>query len=132
MTTGVDIVGALLRAYPALIAVVAVPSIKAGALPDGTPLPAILVRRVSKVSRQQLVRGPLTRKVDRVAVAVRAASYREQVAIIGLIEDCCVGQTGDIGGGLRVSILDAGTGPDVRGPADSFEQTQDLRVSYDA
>jgi hypothetical protein len=31
-----------------------------------------------------------------------------------------------------VSILTAGTGPDVAGPNDSYEQTQDFRVSFDA
>ena len=40
--------------------------------------------------------------------------------------------TGDIGGALRVSILTAGLGPSLNGPGNSFEQTQDFRVSWDA
>lgn len=132
MTTGVDIIGAILQADTALLARVPADRIKAGKLPEGIALPALLVRRVSKISRQPLKRGAKTRKVDRVAVTVRAASYRDQAAIIGLVEDCGVGVTGNIAGGERVAVLDAGTGPDVTGPGNSFEQTTDFRVSYDA
>lgn len=132
MTTGVDIVGTLLRAHPDLTAIVPIERIKAGALPDDVALPALLVRCVSSVERQPLKRGAVTRNVDRIAVTVRAASYREQRAVIAIVKPCCAGKTGDIGGGVRVSILTAGTGPDVRGPGDSFEQTQDFRVSHDA
>lgn len=132
MTTGVDIIGEILLGNSALLARVPAESIKAGKLPDGIALPALLVRRVSKVSRQTLKREAKTRKVDRISVTVRAASYDDQTEIIALVEDCCVGVTADaIAGGERVSVLDAGTGPDLLGPGDSFEQAQDLRVSYD-
>ena len=130
--TGADIVGALLRARPAVVAIVPAESIMMGALPDGVALPALLVRLVSSVERQPLKVGETVRVVDRIAVTVRAASYREQRAVIALVKSCCRGCTGDIGGGSRVSILTAGTGPDVAGPANSFEQTQDFRVSFDA
>ena len=132
MTSGVSIVGSLLRAHTDLGQIVPVTQIKAAALPDNIPLPAILVRTVSSVDRQPLKRSAKTRTVDRVAVTVRASSYREQCTVIGMIKDCCGGITGEIDGAERVAILTAGTGPDVRGPGDSFEQTQDLRVSYDA
>ncbi|HEX8585059.1 MAG TPA: hypothetical protein VF680_11680 [Allosphingosinicella sp.] len=132
MTTGVDIVGALLRAHAGLLAVVPIERIKAGALPDGVELTALLIRCASSVERQVLKRGATTRTTDRIAVTVRAASYREQRAAIALVKACCAGLTGDVGGGRSVSILTAGTGPDMRGPGDSFEQTQDFRVSYDA
>lgn len=129
--TGADIVGELLRADSAVTDAVPLAQIKGGALPDEITLPALLVRTISSVERQPLKRGQTVRVVDRVAVAVRAASYAEQRVIIALVKDCCRGRTGDIGGGLRVSILTAGTGPDLRGPANSYEQTQDLRVSFD-
>ena len=130
---GVDIVGGLLRAHVPLLAKVPASSIKAGELPAGTPLPAMLVRSVSVIDRQPLKRGPLTRSVERVSVTVRAGSYRDQVAIIRLVRDCCAGVIeAAIGDAQRVSILTAGTGPDVIGPAGSFEQNQDYRVSYDA
>lgn len=130
--TGVDIIGALLCDDDALLAVVPIGRIKAGALPDDVPLPALLVRCVSSVEQQKLKRQTVTRTVDRVSVAVRAASYSEQRTVIALVKLICAGMTGEVGGGESVSILTAGTGPDVRGPGDSFEQTQDFRVSYDA
>lgn len=130
--TGTEIIGALLLESVELTAIVAAPRIKAGRLPDGTPLPALLIRTVSSVEFQPLRRGNIVRTTDRVSVAVRASSYREQVQIMRLVRKCCAGRTGDIGGGVRVSILTAGTGPDVNGPGDTFEQTQDFRVSFDA
>lgn len=132
MTTGVDIVGDLLRADTTLIAKVPAARIKAGALPDGTPLPALLIRSVSSVELQPLKRGAAVRTTDRISATVRAASYREQREVIALVKSACAGLTGNIGGGLRVSILTAGTGPDLRGPGDSYEQAQDFRVSFDA
>lgn len=130
--TGGDIIGALLRADAAVAARVPESSIKGGRLPEAQPLPALLVRTVSLVDRQPLKRSGWVRSVARVAVTVRAASYRDQNEIIALVRMCCAGKTGDIGGAKRVSILTAGLGPDVNGPGGSFEQTQDFRVSFDA
>lgn len=130
--TGVDIVGGLLRAYQPLLTVVPAERIKAGVLPDGVALPALLVRLVSGVDAQPLKRTGWERRTHRVSVTVRAAAYRDQAAAIELVRACCAGRTGDIGGAARVSILTAGLGPDVDGPANSFEQTQDFRVSFDA
>jgi hypothetical protein len=128
--TGVDIVGALLRADPAILEMVPIERIKAGVLPDGVALPALLIRTVSSVDWQPLKRGQTRRTTDRTSVAVRAGNYRDQGLIIKLVRTCCIGVTGDIGGGSGVSILNAGVGPDVGGPANSFEQTADLRVSF--
>lgn len=132
MKTGVDIIGSLLLADLNLINRYPPATIKAGLLPDRVTLPALLVRLVSSVERQPLKRGATTRTTDRVSVTVRAASYDEQVELIGLVKKCCAGRTGDIGGGSSVSILTAGTGPDLIGPAASFEQSQDFRVGFDA
>lgn len=130
--SGVDIIGELLRTDAEVTAFVPLDRIKAGRLPDGVALPALLVRTVSIVDRQPLKRVGWVRVVARVAVAVRAASYVDQEEAIRLVRRCCAGRTGDIGGGTRVSITTAGTGPDVSGPANSFEQTQDFKVSFDA
>lgn len=130
--TGVDIVGALLRADAALVALVPIERIKAGRLPDSVPLPAVLLRVASSVDHQFLKRTGMVRRTQRVAATVRAASYREQVQVIGMIVEICADRTGDLAGAKRVAILNAGLGPDVNGPADSFEQTQDFRVSFDA
>lgn len=130
--SGVLIVGELLRADAELVAVVPVDRIKAGRLPDGVPLPAIVARTVSVVERQPLKRSGFVRMTERVSVTVRAASYRSQKAVIRRINAVCVGVHGDHESWKRISILAAGVGPDVAGPADSFEQTHDFRVSFDA
>lgn len=130
--TGVDIIGALLLDAQPIVAMVPAERIKAGALPESVALPALLVRLVSSIERQTLVRGGMVRTIDRVSVTVRAATYRDQVAAIRMIRKACAGRTGDVGEAKSVSILTAGTGPDGRGPGNSFEQAQDFRVSFDA
>lgn len=129
--TGADIVGELLRDSAGLNLIVPPERIKGGRLPDGVQLPALLVRTISSVERQTLRRIGVVRTVDRVSVTVRAASYEDQINIIGLVRRCCAGWTGDIAGALAVSVLTAGSGPDLSGPADTYEQAQDFRVSFD-
>jgi hypothetical protein len=128
--TGVDIIGALLQSDDAILAKVPATWIKAGRLPDNVVLPALLVRLTSGVERLQLKRVGKILMTDRVSVTVRAASYIDQTDIIQLVKDACAGKTGSVGGGEGVSILNAGTGPDLPGPGDTFEQTTDFRTSY--
>lgn len=132
MTTGGHIVGALLRADAAVTAKVPADRIKLGRLPDAVTLPALLIRRISKISRLTLKRGNKTRKIDRIAVTVRAESYADMVEIMGLVENCCSHiQLRQSEGAGNISILDAGSGPDLNGPGNSFEQTQDFKVTYE-
>lgn len=129
--SGAMIVGTLLSTDPVILATVAPAArIKLGLLPDGVQLTAVLVRTISSIDRQPLKRVGYVRVTDRVSVTVRAASYRDQVAAIKAVRTCCAGRTGNIGGGTSVSILTAGTGPDLNGPGNSFEQAQDFRVSF--
>lgn len=128
--SGIEIIGELLRADAALIATVPVDRIKAGQLPENEPLPALLVRTISVVDSQPLKWGATVRSAARIAVTVRAASYREQIEIIRLVRAACAGKLGAIAGAERVSVRTAGTGPDVVGPGNTFEQTQDLTVSF--
>lgn len=130
--SGVTIIGALLEAHEPVTAVVSNERIKGGRLPDDTPLPALLVRSVSTVERHMLRRGSLVRTIERVSVTVRAVSYQQQDDILLLVARACAGKGGAIAGFERVSVLTAGTGPDVNGPGDSYEKTQDFRVSFDA
>jgi hypothetical protein len=132
MTAGVHIIGELLRGDAGLTAIVPVERIKAGKLPDNVELPALFLRCISSVETQMLKRKLTTRTRDRIAVTVRAGNYRQQQDVIERVKKICAGLTGDIGGVDNVAILTAGLGPDVTGPADSFEQTRDFRVSYDA
>ncbi|WP_109808415.1 hypothetical protein [Sphingosinithalassobacter portus] len=131
--SGVTIIGALLNASTAVTAKVPSARIKAGQLPDGVALPALLVRGVSLIERKELKRGAIVRVTERVSVTVRADSYRDQRAIIaeGLVRNACAGFVGDLASFSRVSVTDGGCGPDLIGPANSFEQTQDFRVSFE-
>jgi hypothetical protein len=130
--TGADIIGALLLADAPVLALAPAGQIKEDRLPDDAPLTALLVRTVSSVDRQTLKLGQFVRRTDRIAVTVRAADVRARKAAMAAVRKCCAGRTGDLGGALRVSILTAGTGPSLNGPGNSFEQTQDFRVSFDA
>ena len=129
--TGAAIVAELLRADALVTAAVPVASIRLGRLPDDAMLPVLLVRTVSVVDRQPLKRLGFVRRTERVWVTVRAASYRDQVEVIRLVRKQIAGRTGNLAGADRVSVLTAGTGPDLNGPANSFEQTQDFAVSFD-
>lgn len=131
--SGAIVVGTVLRAAATVTAKVPPERIRTGRLSDGTGLPALLVRNVSQVERQPLKREGWVRQTWRVSVAVRANDYREQGAIIALLNAVCPGVKGDVrDDAKRVSILAAGIGPDVSGPGDSYEQTHDFRVSFDA
>lgn len=128
---GVDIIGILLGADGPTIGKVPKAQIKAGRLSEDAPLPSLLVRCISVVERLKLKRTGLVRITERVSVTVRSASYREQVAIMKLLPSACAGKTGGIAGATGVSVTNAGAGPDVDGPGNSFEQSQDFRVSYE-
>ena len=129
--TGVAIVGAAMRQYFPLHALIPADRIKAGGLPEGVLLPALLLRTISVVDRHWLKRGETIRSIARVSATVRAASYRDQCEAIRLVRAACSAEIEPIAGVLSMSILTAGTGPDVRGPGNSFEQAQDFRVSFD-
>lgn len=130
--TGADIIGALLLADAGVIAKVLPRHIKAGRLADGIGLPSLLVRVVSVTDRQALRRAGWERSTARVSVTVRAKSYREQNAVMKAVRQMPRGAVGTVDAAENVVVLTAGLGPDVNGPGDTFEQTQDFRVSFDA
>lgn len=130
--SGTDIVAELLLGDPALLAIVPAERVKGGLLASDIPLPALLIREVSSVDRQQLKQGPIVRTVERISVTVRAPSYRVQKQVMRAVRAVGVGERRAIAGATSVSVRTAGRGPDMIGPGDSFEQTQDFRVSFDA
>jgi hypothetical protein len=130
--TGAHIVGELLRDDNDFVASVPAEHIKLGAVPDGAPQPLVLIRRISSVDRDGLEPGDTTPTFDRVAVLVRADNYRDQCRLIKLVKDACRGKRGGFDTGCNFSVRPAGTGPDLRGPGNSYEQTQDFRVFYNA
>lgn len=128
--SGVSIIGALLTAHAPLLAVVDEANIKAGRLPDGTMPPFLLLRSISTTEHQSLRRGAVVHTTERVAVTVRSRSYEQLDDILPLLRAACAHKTGTIAGFENVAVLAAGVGPDVPGPADTFEKTQDFRVSF--
>ncbi len=126
--SGVTIIGALLEADGPVTA--AVGTIKAGRLPDNVVLPALLVRSTSQVERIHLRRTGEVRITERVSVAVRADNYRDVGVIIKAIRTACAGKIGTIAGFSAVSVLSAGVGPDIIGPADTYERTHDFMVGF--
>ncbi len=132
VTDGAGIIGVLLREYAPLVALVPLARMKRGRLSADIALPALVVSETTQVERQTLVRGQKVRTVDRVSVGGRFASDRERTQIMQMVKDACAGKTGTIAGLSGVAIRTAGRGPDLNGPGDSFEKTQDFRVSYDA
>lgn len=128
---GVGIIGHLLRGDAPLTAIWSAANIKAGALAEGDL--GILVRSVSLIDWQPLAAEPMVHSTERVSVTVRAKTYREQVAAIKLIRRACAGVIAtQIGEARGIAVLTAGTGPDVIGPGNTFEQAQFFRVSFDA
>lgn len=128
---GADIVGALLRDFAEITAIVPVAQIRIGPPSEGANLPQILLATTSTVERKPLKRGEMVRTVERVSVRVRATNLRDQRLLRRLVVRCCAGRTGDIGGGSAVSITTDGAGPEGVGLGNAFERTQDLRVSHD-
>ncbi|NVD43484.1 tail completion protein gp17 [Qipengyuania atrilutea] len=128
--SGVDIIGALLLADTAVTDFVPPSMIKAGRLPDGVSSRSLVVRSISLVERVTLKREALVRVRERVSVTIRAANYDDQKALTKLVRDACAGRTGTIANFDAVSVIAAGTGPDVNGPADTFEKAQDFMVGF--
>lgn len=130
--SGAGIIGELLRTHAALTAHVPVAHIKRGRLADDAALPTLVVAEVSQIERQTLKRGALVRTVDRVSVTGRFESDRQRAEIMQMVKDACAGWRGDMGALSSISVLTAGRGPDLNGPGNSFEKTQDFKVGYDA
>lgn len=132
--SGAMIVGTLLRRHAPLTALVAPKWIKLGELPEGAPMQAVLIRSISVLDVHFLTAATMQRSTERVAVLVRAETYREQAALLQLVRAACRGFTGVLDGveADRIAVHTSGAGPDLRGADGSFQRTQDFRVSFDA
>jgi hypothetical protein len=132
--SGGEILGGWLRADAALTEQVKPAGIKGGRLADDEVLPVLLVRSLSIVDRQTLALEAMVRMTERVSVTVRAATYRDRVSIMRTLRSA--GRAGivipAVGDARNISILTAGAGPELNGPGNSFERSQDFTVTYDA
>lgn len=132
--SGADILGSLLRGSAPLSAKVRASGIRGGRLADNEPLPVLLVRSLSIVDRQSLALEAMVRVTERVSVTVRAGSYLDCKTIVTLVRSA--GRAGMVIAKMdearNISVLTAGAGPELNGPGNSFERSQDFTVTYDA
>lgn len=129
--SGIAVVAELLRADAPLTAVVPTARIKAGALPQGVQLPAILLTTISGVERNTLRPRLKKRQTDRVEVSVAAGTYAQQRQLIELARNACTDRIGDFGGVSAVVVHHDGIGPDqMDEKASIYAQTIDFRVSF--
>lgn len=131
--SGAEILGALLRDNVPLSQKVRASGIKGGRLADNEPLPVLLVRSLSIVDRQTLALEAMVRVTERVSVTVRAGSYLDCQSVVTLVRSA--GRAGMViaamGEARNISVLTAGAGPELVGPGNSFERSQDFTVTYD-
>ena len=106
--------------------------LKEDRFPEGVGLPAYLIRTISGADRSRLTAGHFVRSTERVSVTVRAASAEDRRDEIARVRRACADKLGDIAGCFRVAVTTAGLGPSLLGPNDTFEQTLDFSVSFDA
>lgn len=131
--SGVAVIGALLFDHAPTVGKVPAERIKAGALPRGTPLPALEVSSISRVRVAMLRRGAIVRWTERVQVTAIAANYADIGVIVSLAIAACDGALGNYAGVTDVDVQEAGAGPDFVSQApDIYSRSQDFRVSYNA
>lgn len=129
--SAVKILRTLLLADPAVLALAPAARIAAGALPQGTALPAISIAEISRTDQRPLKAGANSLSTSRVQVTVIAASYPAQKALLGVVRHACRDKIGAIAGIPGVSVLLDSTGPDFNDPDTGFYmQSQDFKVSY--
>lgn len=128
---GVIAVRSLLVADTGVTALVPVPRIAAGMLPQGTDLPAISLMSVSSIDRNIPAPGPKRRVTERVQVTVLAATYRQVKAILAAVRKASADQMPIIDGLFDVTVHTDSAGPDFLDEETGIHmQTQDFRVSF--
>lgn len=127
--SGILIIGSLLEASPALLAVVPAERMAAGGLPQGTPAPSLIATSVSDVPMHG-IRGPARLVTERVQVTIRSLHPEQQIGLLKLVLDACDGVTGSVAGFSAVDVISAGKGPDFRDDADVWITSRDFKVTF--
>ena len=119
----------------AVLAQVPAQRIKAGELPEGTPLPAISIAQVNTDERKS-VSGRETKRLfdERVQITVHAEGYSQADSILGLVLKALPATTrGDVGGIAVDSIESLGRNPDDFDEQPGVHQhSRDFAVRYTA
>jgi hypothetical protein len=128
---GVIVVRSLLVTDTGLTALVSVPRIVAGSLPQDTELPAISLMSVSSVDRNIPAPGPKRRVTERVQITVLARTYPEAKTLIAAVRAAAADQMPEIDGLTDITVHTDSAGPDFLDEETGIHmQTQDLRVSF--
>ena len=128
---GVIAVRALLVADAGVMALVPEARIVAGALAQGTTLPAISLMSVSSVDRNIPSPGSKRRVTERVQVTVLAASYPQAKTLIAAVRSAAADRMPVIDGLAQVTVHTYSAGPDFLDAETGIHmQTQDFRVSF--
>lgn len=136
--SGSSIVGTLLRANAALIAVVPVARIKNGVIPIGTALPAISIQEVDAVETRtvRMTETPLTRSRVQVTVQTKdvpgvISGYQQQKEVLNLVRKALPHTRGTVGSYSVDSILPDSAGPDMQEvEAGIYMQSRDFLVTF--
>lgn len=127
----IKVVLALLRANPALLAMVPVDRHFTGSIPQGASLPALALSNVSDSDRLTVSGDETTvTETGRVQVTVAAKDYPTKERVIGAVRSACDNKRGQIGGITVNNVRNAGIGPDLDNEAVAiYGRTIDLMVT---
>lgn len=124
---------ALLSAAPAVTALVG-DRIYPGQLPEGEPLPALVIEHISSVRLGRLDAQAETHPTQtRMQVNLIANQYRVLKAMRDAVTSALQFKRGALGGGAVIAILPDQAGPDLADPAlGTFFQPLDFLVVHEA
>lgn len=128
---GVAAIRELLVHDSALTNLVPSARIASGILPQGTPLPAIIISSISSNDRN-IIKPTATRQVnERIQVTVMAPDYPKQKAIIKAVKKAAADKFPTVNGISDVVVLTHSAGPDFMDmQATIYMQHQDFIVSF--
>lgn len=128
---GTAAVRTLLTGHAPLIALVPAERIVTGALPQGTPLPAISINDVSGVDRPVLSPGETRHVTDRTEVTVLTSNYPSMVQVLKQVRAAAADRMPIVSGISNVVVHTAGLGPYFTDEAAAIHmKAQDFKVSY--
>lgn len=127
--SGALIIGEMLGQSAGLMAVVPSDNLALGGLPQGTPVPALIVTSISDVSTYG-VAGRAQSMTERVQVTILSKHPEQQIDLLKLVLDACDGVTGTVAGFSGVDVTSAGKGADFRDDADVWITSRDFKVTF--
>ena len=131
MSDGVEIIRALLVGSGGLVNLVPATRIMAGALPQGTTLPAISITGISGTDRNILKAGSRRMVRERVQATILAGTYPSAAAVLRQVRLACLDRFPDNDEVINVTVHAEGRGPDIMNEEASITmKTQDFIVTY--